>query len=165
MRPYQQLFRALNEGGVRYAVAGGLAVVLHGVPRMTFDLDLALDLSVDNLRRLVEVLEAEGYRPRLPVPLADLCQAELRASWIAERNLVAFSLFHPARPMEEVDLLLVTQPGWNEIAPSVVLHRLDDLDVPVVGKAVLRSMKLAAGRAKDLADASLLSEEGDDERE
>lgn len=165
MRPYQQLFQALNAAEVRYAVAGGLAVVLHGVPRMTFDLDLALDLSEENLRRLVGVLDSEGYRPRLPVPLAELCREELRSSWTTERNLVAFSLFHPARPMEEVDLLLVTDPGWEVIAPSVVLRRLDDLEVPVVGRAVLRAMKLAVGRPKDRADASLLLEAGEDERE
>ena len=45
---------------MRFAIAGGLAVVLHGVPRMTFDLDIVVDLEVENLLRLVDVLVAQS---------------------------------------------------------------------------------------------------------
>jgi len=31
---YEEVFRKLNEAGVRYLVAGGMAVNLHGVPRL-----------------------------------------------------------------------------------------------------------------------------------
>jgi hypothetical protein len=33
--------RALREGGVEFAVVGGLAAVLNGAPVNTFDLDIA----------------------------------------------------------------------------------------------------------------------------
>ena len=72
VRPYVSLLRALADAGVEFAVAGGFAVVLHGVPRMTFDLDIVVDLGADNLSRLVAALRSEGFRPRLPVALSEL---------------------------------------------------------------------------------------------
>lgn len=159
--PYLDLLWGLHEGGVHYAIAGGFAAVLHGVPRMTFDIDLVLDLEQDNLRRAIAVLGREGYRPRLPIPLDDLADDAKRRHWIEERNLIAFSLTHPGRPMEEVDILLAVPLPWAEIAASTVTRELDGVPAIVVGKRTLRAMKLATGRAKDRADAALL--DGDDE--
>jgi hypothetical protein len=157
-RPYLALLRALTAGGVHHAIVGGLAAVLHGVPRMTFDLDLAVDLAADNVSRLVHVLSAEGYRPRLPVPLADLEDANKRADWIAHRNLIAFSLNHPTRKMEEVDVLLAPGVSWDEIQASLVQRPINGDLVSVIGRDLLRRMKLATGREKDKADAELLGE-------
>jgi len=58
---------ALHQEGVRYVIVGGVAVVLHGHPRMTADLDLAIDLSVGSPERAVSALSALGLVPRLPV--------------------------------------------------------------------------------------------------
>ncbi len=159
--PYLDLLWGLHEAGVHYAIAGGFAAVLHGVPRMTFDIDIVLDLEEDNLHRAIAVLEREGYRPRLPIPLGDLADDTKRRHWIEERNLIAFSLTHPERPMEEVEILLSMALPWEEIAASTVTRELEGVPAIVVGKRALRAMKLATGRAKDRADAELLG--GDDE--
>jgi len=158
-RPYVALMRALSTAGVQYAIAGGFAVVLHGVPRMTFDLDVVVNDADDNMQRLVEVLDAQGFQPRLPVALALLADRQVREGWIRDRNLIAFTLMHPVRVMEEVDVLLVTPFPWSEIAGSIAWRTLEGVNVPVVGRAVLRGMKLAAGRDKDLQDAALLADE------
>lgn len=151
----------LHEGSVRYAIAGGFAAVLHGVPRMTFELDLVVDLADDNMQRLVEVLTTEGYRPRIPVALSELADAKKREEWIMERDVVDFSLHHPVRAMEEIDLLLVAPLSWEEISRSTVTLQLEDVPVVVVGRAALRAMKLARGREEDLIDAELLGEADD----
>ena len=55
---YVELFRRLEEAGVRYLVVGGVAVNLHGVNRLTHDVDLML---------------AFGLRPQNPVePTVDI---------------------------------------------------------------------------------------------
>ena len=48
---YQAVFRSLNSHDVRYVVIGGIAAVLHGVPRATFDLDLLIDATPETARR------------------------------------------------------------------------------------------------------------------
>ena len=59
-----RIFAALETSGVRYLVVGGVAVVLHGHPRFTADLDLVLSLDDDNLARALPALEDFRYRPR-----------------------------------------------------------------------------------------------------
>jgi len=136
-------------------------VVLHGVPRMTFDLDLVVDLADDNMARLVDVFAKAGYRPRLPIPLLQLGDAAKRDEWVTERNVVAFSLYHPDRVMEEIDVLLVTPMPWAEIEASAVTRNFDGVDVIVVGRETLRKMKRATGREKDRVDAERLGDTDD----
>ena len=46
------LCKALNQEEVRYVLIGGFAVILHGFVRATKDVDLLVDASVENVRRL-----------------------------------------------------------------------------------------------------------------
>lgn len=39
---------------VRYIVIGGIAAVLHGVPRATFDLDILIDANLNNAWNLLD---------------------------------------------------------------------------------------------------------------
>ncbi len=48
----QDVFASFQGHDVKYVVIGGIAAVLHGVPRATFDLDILIDLED------VEALEA-----------------------------------------------------------------------------------------------------------
>jgi hypothetical protein len=76
---YEELLRALAAAEVRYVLVGGVAVILHGVPRTTADVDLVLDLEVDNVRRFIDAVGALGYVPRAPVPAIQLADPEARA--------------------------------------------------------------------------------------
>lgn len=52
------LCRSLNEQGVKYILIGGFAVVLHGFVRGTKDIDLLLDVSSSNIRKLKKAMAA-----------------------------------------------------------------------------------------------------------
>jgi len=49
--------RSLDDGGVKFAVVGGLAAVLNGAPVNTFDLDIVPARDEENVARLLRVLE------------------------------------------------------------------------------------------------------------
>jgi len=48
----QGVFESFQAHECRYVVLGGIAAVLYGVPRATFDLDILIEASPDNARRL-----------------------------------------------------------------------------------------------------------------
>ena len=52
----KDVFSSLQHHNVRYVVIGGIAAVLHGVPRATFDLDILIDTNPDNARKLLDAL-------------------------------------------------------------------------------------------------------------
>ena len=52
---------ALNAAGARYLVIGGVACILHGHVRATKDVDILIERTLDNARRVLEGLEGVGY--------------------------------------------------------------------------------------------------------
>ncbi|MDK1119307.1 MAG: hypothetical protein QGM50_11050 [Anaerolineae bacterium] len=52
----KDVFSSFQKHNVRYGVIGGIAAVLHGVPRATFDLDILVDATLDNVQKLLDAL-------------------------------------------------------------------------------------------------------------
>ena len=52
----KDVFSSLQQHKVRYIVIGGIAAVLHGVPRATFDLDILIDADPNNAQKLLDAL-------------------------------------------------------------------------------------------------------------
>lgn len=56
----KDVFASFQKHDVRYVVIGGIAAILHGVPRATFDLDILVEATPDNARRLLDALLEAG---------------------------------------------------------------------------------------------------------
>jgi hypothetical protein len=54
------VFASFDSHDVRYVVIGGVAAILHGVPRSTFDVDILIETTPQNARRLLEALTDAG---------------------------------------------------------------------------------------------------------
>jgi len=52
----QNVFKSFQRHDVKYVVIGGIAAVLHGVPRATFDLDILIEATPENTQRLLNAL-------------------------------------------------------------------------------------------------------------
>jgi hypothetical protein len=115
VRPFLDGLAALEDADVRYVVVGGVAVVLHGHPRLTVDLDLVLDLAPANVATALRVLTAEGLVPRLPVAAEGFADPTIRAGWVADRALTVFSLHDPSNPLREVDLFAQDPLPFEEL--------------------------------------------------
>ena len=153
---YESVLQALAAAGVRFVVVGGVAVILHGVPRTTADLDIVADLDRENLLGLVEVLLGLGFRPRAPVDARRLAEPEERRRWSEEKGLKAFSFHRADRPLDAVDVLLDSPVPYEQLARGSVTIQADSLHLRIAAVEDLVAMKLAAGRAQDFADADAL---------
>jgi len=51
----------LNQREIEYAVVGGVAVMYHGVPRTTVDIDLIIQINDDEIHAFVEFLDSKGF--------------------------------------------------------------------------------------------------------
>lgn len=153
---YEDVLSRLQDAGVRFLVVGAVAMNLHGVPRMTADLDLLVELSEPNLTALVEALEALGYKPRLPVPASSLLDPALRREWVERSNLKAFTFVHSLRPLQEVDLLIESPVPFEEADSHKKVLTAGRLRIPVVSLDHLITMKRAGGRAQDAMDVEAM---------
>ncbi len=57
----RRIVRRLDELGIPYAIAGGMALFMHGYRRTTEDVDILVAKS--DIKRIHEALEGRGYRP------------------------------------------------------------------------------------------------------
>ena len=152
----ERIFAALEAGGVRYLVVGGVAVVLHGHLRFTADLDLVLAMDAGNLRRALDALSQLGYRPRAPVSLDEILDPVTRKRWIEEKRMTVLSFASPVMPTTEVDLF-ATEPFPFEAAYERALHaQLQGISVTVASLHDLIALKRSAGRPQDLEDVQIL---------
>ena len=60
------LIKMLAEGDVEFVLVGGLAVALHGYPRLTMDVDVVLAMDDKNLRRFIDGARAAARQNDTP---------------------------------------------------------------------------------------------------
>jgi predicted nucleotidyltransferase len=153
----EAIFRALNEAGVRYLVAGGLAVVAHGYQRFTNDVDLVIHLERENVLRALQALKALGYKPVVAaVRLEDLADPQQRENWIAEKNAMVFQLYSDQHRLTPIDIFIKEPFAFERAARDAHYDVIADLRIPFVGLEDLLQMKRSAGRPQDVADVDEL---------
>ncbi len=60
-RELREFIELLNSHDVKYVIVGGYAVAYHGYPRATGDIDLFVEVSRENARKLSAVLGEFGF--------------------------------------------------------------------------------------------------------
>ena len=153
---YLEFFTALEAEGVRYLVVGGLAVNLHGVSRLTMDVDLMIALDGDNLRRFAAVGRTLALEPVVPVALADLADEAKVRSWIVDKRMLAFALRPPGRTDPTIDLLVQPVVPFDAAYARRVEKEIAGVRVPVASVEDLITMKTGTGRQKDESDIAAL---------
>ncbi|HWR72804.1 MAG TPA: hypothetical protein VN604_06520 [Nitrospirota bacterium] len=155
---YENIFRALGKDNIRYVVAGGIALVLHGVVRLTADLDLIVDLERDNLKRFIQAMNDLGYRPRNPIEAVAMLDPVQRDQWRREKGMTVFSFVDPAQPMGLVDVFIEENIPFPEIMQNRVVMTAKDITISVISRSHLKRLKQEAGRPQDLADIEAIEE-------
>lgn len=157
LRSVEALIRALDSAGVRFLVAGGLAVNAHGYHRFTRDLDLVVQLSEENVTAAFAALASLGYRPQVPITAAQFADAALRDVLVREKGMQVLQFWSDAHGETPVDLLVrVPFPFDEEYARSVVKELPGAGPVRIVSIPTLIEMKEDTGRAEDRIDIEYL---------
>jgi hypothetical protein len=137
-----ELCNLFNAHSVEYLVVGGQAVIAHGYPRLTKDMDLLVRPTASNGSRILSALAEFGAGSE-----------GLGTQQFEDPRTVLMLGRDPFR----VDIL-TDIPGvtFEEAWSSRIYVTLDAVKLPVIGKAELIKNKRAVGRLQDLADAEEL---------
>jgi hypothetical protein len=156
MLDYLGIFRSFNDKKIRYVVIGGLAVNFHGVPRMTYDVDVLLDLEDKNLTKFLGLLKKWGFRPKIPVSIMDFSIKNKREDWIRNRNMKAFNLVNPNWAISEIDIVIDSPVDYKKAAKDMKYIDVNGVLVPTISMRNLILMKKKAGRIQDKEDIKSL---------
>lgn len=153
---YYEIFKRFNELKIDYIVVGGLAVNLHGVPRMTYDIDIMIKLNKRNLSKLINQLLKWGYRLKIPLNPLELTDERKLKKWTEEKNLKAINFYNEKEPLAEIDIVLTSPIPYEKLKSNSVYIKLFDQKIPVIGLKDLIYIKSRTGRAQDKADVESL---------
>jgi hypothetical protein len=143
-RDWQELIGLLSSNAVRFLVVGAHALAANGRPRATQDIDILVEPTVANARRLAKALAAFGF-------------AELALEWreFTKPDRMASLGAVPLR----IDIMTsISGVPFRDAWKGRLRARIGTTEVPFLGVAELKRNKLASGRPKDLADLALLEE-------
>lgn len=167
LRSFEALARALADFGVRYLVAGGLAVGAHGYLRYTKDADLVIELSPDNVLAAFKALATIGYAPLVPVTADHIGNAELRQRLIDEKGMQVLQFVSDLHRETPVDVFVEFGFVFDDEHERALVRTLPGVgDVRFVSLPTLIAMKAAADRPQDRIDVAnlrALLAEGDDQ--
>jgi hypothetical protein len=143
---FEEILLAFNDAGVKYLVVGAFAVAAYTRPRATGDIDLWIDRSPDNARRVYRALAVFG------APLDHVSE-----STFLEPEII----FQIGVPPVRIDILTdIDGLTFDDAWPNRVSSSIGAADVSLLGREDLIRNKQATGRPKDLADVDRLTRDG-----
>jgi len=137
----QDVFKSFQQHEVKYLVIGGVASVLYGVPRATFDLDILIEATSENAQRLLAALIEAGFGTATLTNPEDLVFHEITV--FNDRVRIDVQTSTPGVSFED---------AW--IRRKTITYQGQDFFI--LSKGDLINTKRASGREVDLEDVRLL---------
>jgi hypothetical protein len=137
---FRDFLNALNETEVRYLLVGGYSVVLHGYSRTTGDMDLWVERSAENYKKLKNAFLKFG------MPVFDMTEENFLSHPI-------WDVFTFGTPPVAIDIMVKLEGlNFEEAFQKAIIFEDDDLKIRAINKIDLIRAKKIAGRAKDIND-------------
>jgi hypothetical protein len=159
-----EILCTLQDRRVDFVVAGGVAVVLHGVERMTLDLDVAVSLDPENLGRFLSALDQLHLVPRAPIPATSILDAARVEELIREKNALVFTFWNPQEPYKQIDMFLTRENSFDDLVADAHALIIRGRTIRVASRRKLIEMKSRVRpiREKDLSDIKALTKIDED---
>ena len=155
----KEMLVTLTESGVKFVVGGGVACALQGVERVTLDLDIAVEVTEENLNHLREAVDKLGLQPRVPVSLLDIADPQFVRSMIIEKGALVLSVEDFSKPLRRLDIFLSPALSYERLAAGANSLDIGGAQIRVASKEVLMEIKseIQPPRAKDSFDLQALA--------
>jgi len=137
----KDVFKFFQQHEVKYIVIGGIAAVVYGVPRATFDLDILIEATAENARRLLDALLDAGMGTASLTSVDEILSNEITI--FKDRVRIDVQTSTPGLNFED---------AWAR--RNTIKYQGQSFYVASLGDLI--SSKRSAGRDVDLEDVRLL---------
>jgi predicted nucleotidyltransferase len=147
------LIKELSKADIKYVVCGGVACVLQGVERATYDLDISVSFEENNLRKLIEVMKNSKLIPRIPEPVENLLDENKRKEWFEKKGALVYTFLSGKTPLQ-LDVFLNYPRTYDELFKNSDELEIDNVKFKVSSIEDLLFVKrmIDPARDKDLTD-------------
>ncbi|MGN7988986.1 nucleotidyltransferase [Pedobacter sp. 22226] len=137
---FREFIHALNNQSVKYILVGGYSVILHGYSRTTGDMDIWVERTEDNYKRIFNAFFQFG------MPVFDMT----KENFLHHPDWEVFSF---GRPPISIDLMIIVKGlNFDECYSNSIFFEEDGLKIRTINYNDLLVAKKSAARAKDIND-------------
>jgi hypothetical protein len=137
---FRDFIKCFNDNAVKYILVGGYSVILHGYSRTTGDMDIWVERTGENYKRIANAFAEFG------MPVFDMTEASFL-------NNTKVDVFTFGRPPSSIDVMVeVKGLNFDDCYKHAVYFEEDGLMIRTIFLNDLISAKKASGRAKDIND-------------
>jgi hypothetical protein len=151
----------LTGAAIDFVVCGGVACILQGSDRNSFDLDICVSLEGENLKKIIRLSKEMQLLPRIPFPIENLLDPKIRQQWIQEKNARVFTL-NSSNGLLQIDVFLTYPIDYKDLKNESDTFSVDDVHFKVSSiKHLIKAKKEIAEnekRRQDLYDIDVLQE-------
>lgn len=148
---YEEILREFQKQRVKYVLVGGMALNMLGSMRSTADMDILVEMSDQNLKKVIKILTKNGYRVKQPVDPMGMADQVTRRDWIQNKHMKAFN-FYKDRELKEVDIIIETPVSYEKARKTALTIKCGRLTLPVISIEHLITMKKRSNRPVDKLD-------------
>ena len=142
---FREFIQCFNDAEVKYVLVGGYSVILHGYSRTTGDMDIWVERTIENYKRIIRAFSHFG------MPMFDMTEEAFLSS--DEIDVFTFG-----RPPSSIDVMVeVKGLNFDECYQNSVFFDEDGLQIRTIHFNNLINAKKASGRAKDINDLENLN--------
>lgn len=154
-----ELLKSLNENNVKFVVCGGVACVLQGVERATYDVDISVAMDSKNLQNVIDTAKSFKLVPRIPEPVEKLLDEHAREKWVKEKGAIVYTFVSNDSPLQ-LDIFLTHHKSFDELLKSSVEYNIDNLKIHVasIDDLLEDKKRIHPIRDKDLTDIKELEQ-------
>ncbi|MBD1393961.1 DUF6036 family nucleotidyltransferase [Mucilaginibacter glaciei] len=142
---FQDFIEALNTNEVRYILVGGFSVILHGYSRTTGDMDIWVDRTLENYKKIKLAFLHFG------MPVFDMTEEK----FLFDNNSDVFTF---GRPPSAIDIMVeVLGLEFDSCFKQAIYFNDDGLNIRTIHLNDLIVAKKKSARSKDLDDLENLT--------
>lgn len=146
---WYKIIRQFNEAKLNYVLVGGAALVIHGIPRSTLDIDIFVPAKEEVLHKLFELADSLRLKSEQKSILVISNSPKLFVNqWIC------FSY----KEQDILDVFLAGEKEFNKLYANSEQKEDKDIRIRVASLRDIETMKKKSGRPIDLADLEFIKE-------
>jgi hypothetical protein len=132
------LFTALK---IRYAVIGGVAVLLYGEPRLTLDIDVSVSIAKVDIKNFLAAAEKLGFRA---IP-GDIM------GFISKTGVIPLR-YSKGKSIGRADIIIAQNAIEHKTIERAVIKKVGSVNMRVVSAEDLIIHKITSSRPRDRGD-------------
>jgi hypothetical protein len=146
---WHKIINKLNETKLKYVLVGAAALVIHGLPRSTIDIDIYVPAKENILNKLFLIAKTLGLKSE---------QKDILKISHSPKLFVNQWICFSYKGQDILDVFFASDKEFNKILSHSEIKRDKHLSVRVASLDDIITMKKASGRPIDLADLKLIKE-------